>query len=76
MALQPILRIHFGRGGSHHAVAADFGEQELVWEAEGGRWTAVLMNADGSSGFAADVNVGVKAGFLGPLALTLLIVRL
>ncbi len=47
------------------------GEQELTWAAEGGRWTAVVMNADGSPGVRADVNVGVKAGFVVPLAVTL-----
>jgi hypothetical protein len=54
------------------ASASGRGEQELTWEAEGGRWTAVVMNADGSPGVSADVNVGVKAGFVVPLAITLL----
>lgn len=50
------------------------GTQELVWEPETGRWAAVLMNADGSAGVAADVQVGARASFVGPLALILLAV--
>jgi hypothetical protein len=48
------------------------GDQEIVWEAESGRWGAVVMNADGSPGVAAAVDVGIKAGFVLPLALILL----
>ncbi|MDH4145186.1 MAG: DUF4389 domain-containing protein [Acidimicrobiia bacterium] len=48
------------------------GTQELVWEAEGGRWAAVVMNADGSPGVDADVTVGIRAPFVLPLAFTLL----
>ena len=48
------------------------GTQELNWEATSGRWSIVIMNADASPGVSADVNVAVKAGFLLPLALTLL----
>ena len=53
------------------ASTSGVGTQELLWESSSGRWSAVLMNADGSPGVAADVNVGVKAGFLLPLALIL-----
>lgn len=48
------------------------GTQQLDWEASTGRWSAVLMNADGSPGVAADVNVGAKAAFVLPLALIML----
>ncbi len=54
------------------ASASGVGTQELLWEADSGRWAAVVMNADGSPGIAADVEVGVRAGFLLPLALALL----
>jgi hypothetical protein len=54
------------------ASATGRGSQELVWPASSGRWVAVVMNADGSPGVAADVDVGVKADFVLPLALILL----
>ncbi len=54
------------------ASASGSGSQELLWPATSGRWAAVVMNADGSPGVAADVDVGVKAGFVLPLALILL----
>lgn len=54
------------------ANASGTGEQELVWPATEGRWAVVVMNADGSPGVAADVDVGVKAGFVLPLALILI----
>ena len=54
------------------AAATGPGNQELEWEATSGSWSAVLMNADGSSGVVADVNVGAKAAFVLPLALTMM----
>ncbi len=53
--------------------ASGRGTQEIVWEAESGRWAAVLMNADGSPAVAADVDVGVKAGIVLPLAIGLMV---
>jgi hypothetical protein len=36
------------------------GEQALSWDAEFGRWTAVVMNADGSRGIDVEADAGVK----------------
>jgi hypothetical protein len=36
------------------------GEQELTWDAEFGRWTAVVMDADGARGVDVEADVGVK----------------
>jgi uncharacterized protein DUF4389 len=36
------------------------GVQTLTWDVEGGSWSVVVMNPDGSVGVAADVSVGVK----------------
>jgi hypothetical protein len=36
------------------------GEQTLTWDAEFGRWTAVVMNADAARGIAVEADVGVK----------------
>ncbi len=54
------------------AMATGFGTQDLDWEATSGQWAVVVMNADGSAGVVADANVGIKAGFVLPLALILL----
>ena len=54
--------------------ASGAGEQELVWEARPGRWSVVVMNADGSPAVAADVEVGFRSGALTPIAVTLLVV--
>ncbi len=39
------------------------GEQSLVWDAEFGRWTAVVMNADAGRGVDVEADVGVKLGW-------------
>ena len=44
------------------------GTQEVTWPVRPGHWSAVLMNADGTPGVAADLEVGTKAGFVLPLA--------
>jgi len=36
------------------------GEQSLTWDAEFGRWTAVVMNADATRGIDVEADVGVK----------------
>ncbi len=55
------------------ASASGSGTQEIVWEVESGAWAAVLMNADGSPGILADLNVGIKAGIIPGLAVGLLV---
>lgn len=49
------------------------GTQTLDWSIESGEWTAVLMNADGTSGVAADVVFGAKVANIVPLAWGMLI---
>jgi hypothetical protein len=41
---------------------------ELEWEVESGSWAVVLMNADGSVGVTADVDVGVRSDAFLPVA--------
>ena len=40
------------------------GEQALTWDAEFGRWTAVVMNADASRGINVEADAGVKLSWL------------
>jgi hypothetical protein len=40
------------------------GEQSLTWDAEFGRWTAVVMNADASRGIGVEADAGVKLGWV------------
>lgn len=42
------------------ASATGTGTQQLDWKATDGRWAVVVMNADGSSGVRADVDVGLR----------------
>ena len=55
------------------ASATGTGEQELDWQARGGRWSVVVMNADGSPGVAADVEVGARSGAVTPVAISLIV---
>lgn len=45
------------------AQAEGAGEQELTWDAEFGRWTAVVMNADAGRGIAVEADAGIKLGW-------------
>lgn len=47
------------------------GEQEVQWDARGGRWSVVVMNTDGTANVAADVEVGARAGAVTPVGVTL-----
>lgn len=53
------------------AQAEGTGTQELTWEPTGGRWAALVANADGSPGVAASMEVGAKSGLVLPLAIGL-----
>ncbi len=55
------------------ASASGSGTVELTWEVVSGEWVAVLMNADGSPGILADLNVGAKADVIPGLAAGLLV---
>ncbi len=54
------------------ASATGAGQQQLSWRLTGGQWAVVIMNADGSAGVAVSSIIGVRAGFLLPLALVMI----
>lgn len=62
-----------GMQGFWVASATGSGEQELDWEARGGRWAIVVMNADGTPGVAADVEIGARSDAVTPIAVGLLV---
>jgi len=49
-------------------MAAVFGtrtvRKTLTWKVRAGDWSVVLMNADGSRGVTADIDLGAKLSFL------------
>jgi hypothetical protein len=51
-------------------------QQTLTWDAEFGRWTAVVMNADGSRGINVEADAGVKLGWAIWAGLGMLVVGL
>src|SRR5512132_3539904 len=55
------------------ASASGVGTQTLTWKVRDGDWSIVLMNADGSRGVAADIDLGAKLSFLLWVALGLLV---
>jgi hypothetical protein len=55
------------------ASASGVGTQTLTWKVRDGDWTVVLMNADGSRGVDADIDLGAKLSFLLWVAIGLLI---
>ena len=46
------------------AQVAGEGEQVLRWDAEGGVWSVVVMNADAARGIAVDADAGVEVEYL------------
>jgi hypothetical protein len=55
------------------ASASGVGQQTLSWKVREGDWSVVLMNADGSRGVAADVDLGAKLAWLLWVAIGVLI---
>jgi hypothetical protein len=55
------------------ASASGVGTQTLTWKVREGDWSVVLMNADGSRGVSADIDLGAKLSFLLWVAIGLLI---
>jgi hypothetical protein len=56
------------------AEAAGTDTLELDWEPRGGRWSVVVMNADGSPDVAAEVDVGLRVGVLTTMVVVLLVI--
>lgn len=52
------------------------GEQTLTWDADFGRWTVVVMNADGARGITTEADAGVKLDWAIWAGLGLLIIGL
>lgn len=55
------------------AMADGSGEQVVTWEARSGDWSVVVMNADGSPGVAADVEVGVRSDAITPIGIVMIV---
>jgi hypothetical protein len=68
----PEFDLHKGRAPRTPPAKQDFwvaesegsGEQALTWDAEFGRWTAVVMNADAARGIDVEADAGVKLGWV------------
>ncbi|MBG6180944.1 DUF4389 domain-containing protein [Arthrobacter sp. CAN_A1] len=58
------------------ASASGPGEQELTWNIAAGNWTVVVMNADASPGFSADLQAGFRSELIRPAGAAILIIGL
>ena len=56
------------------ASAGGDGLQTLIWEAEEGEWSIVVMNVDGSAGVEAELSAGAEANFLIWVAIAALVI--
>jgi hypothetical protein len=56
--------------------AASATGETLRWEVEGGDWTVVVMNPDGTAGVDAEVSVGIRTDLLAPIAVALAVAGL
>ncbi|WP_406831037.1 DUF4389 domain-containing protein [Pedococcus sp. KACC 23699] len=59
-----------------NASAVGTGPQTLTWTPRSGDWAVVLMNADGSAGVNADVDVGARLPWLGAVGVVGLVAGL
>ena len=55
---------------------AGSGEEDVEWDVRGGRWSIVVMNADGTPGVAADVELGLSSDAVTPVAIGLVVTGL
>lgn len=55
------------------ASATGAGRQTMTWPSEGGDWTLVVMDAEGTAPVAADVTLGATAPIIGDLAVGMLV---
>src|SRR5690606_8928533 len=55
------------------AQASGGGTQTIEWEIESGNWVMVLMNADGSAGIDASIEVGARSDLF-PAAMGIVLV--
>ncbi len=65
-----------GQQGFWEAQSSGTGVQTVTWSVTQGRWSAVLMNTDGSPGVSAQAQVDIRAGFLLQGMVTMLAVGL
>ena len=82
---KPTFDLHQGNGGPRTpprkqdfwvAQSQGSGEQAVTWDAESGRWTVVVMNADAARGINVEADAGIKLGWAIWAGLGMLVVGL